>query len=142
MSRGQFAFLLAAFAGLGPVASSQSLAAGCDVAQGAAGGRAESARYTVVYRTEPASIVVGRAFAMEVQVCAKGQAAVPTGLRVDAQMPAHRHGMNYRPSVVAQGDGRFRAEGLLFHMPGRWEFIFDLDASGAHERITRDLLLE
>ncbi len=135
----KFGWLVAALA---PLALSPAQAADCGAVPGAAGARAESERYTVVYRTVPAAIVVGRAFAIEVNVCAKGQAAVPTGLRVDAQMPAHRHGMNYRPTVVAEGDGRFRAEGLLFHMPGRWEFIFDLDAPGMHERITQDLLLE
>jgi len=135
----KFARLVAA---LVPFALSQAQAADCGAAPEAAGARAESKRYTVVYRTEPAAIAVGRAFAIEVQVCAKGQAAVPTGLRVDAHMPAHRHGMNYRPTVVAVGGGRFRAEGLLFHMPGRWELIFDLDAPGVHERITRDLSLE
>jgi hypothetical protein len=133
---------LAACAALAPSTVGLALAADCDAAQGAGGERAESARYTVVYRTEPAAIAVGHAFAIEVQVCVKGQAAVPTGLRVDARMPAHRHGMNYRPTVVAGGGGRFRADGLLFHMPGRWELIFDLDAPGTHERITRDLLLE
>ena len=32
--------------------------------------------------------------------------------------------MNYRPTVQALGDGRFTAEGLVFHMPGRWRFLF------------------
>ncbi|NJN40058.1 MAG: hypothetical protein HC807_03220 [Gammaproteobacteria bacterium] len=50
--------------------------------------------------------------------------------------------MNYRPTVVAEGEGRFRAEGLLFHMPGRWQFVFDLDLPGAREQITQDLVLE
>jgi len=135
----KFARLVAALA---PLALSQAQAADCGAVLGGVGARAESERYTVAYRIEPAPIAVGRAFAIEVQVCAKGQAAVPTGLRVDAHMPAHRHGMNYRPTVVAVGGGRFRAEGLLFHMPGRWELIFDLDAPGVHERITRDLSLE
>ena len=31
--------------------------------------------------------------------------------------------MNYRPQRRAKGDGRYRAEGLLFHMPGRWQFV-------------------
>ena len=39
-------------------------------------------------------------------------------------MPDHRHGMNYTPAIRALGSGRFRAEGLLLHMPGRWEFVF------------------
>ena len=104
--------------------------------------RAESERYAVAYRTEPAPLSVGRAFAMEIQVCARRKAAAPTGLRVDAHMPEHRHGMNYRPTVAARGEGRFRAEGFLFHMPGRWQLVFDVDASGRRERITTDLSLE
>jgi hypothetical protein len=31
------------------------------------------------------------------------------------------HGMNYRPVVTAKSSELFRAEGLLFHMPGRWD---------------------
>ena len=42
-------------------------------------------------------------------------------VRVDATMPAHRHGMNYRPSVHNEGAGRWRVEGLLWHMSGLWE---------------------
>ncbi len=136
MAPRRMAMLLAA------IAPAHVLAADCVAALGADGMHAESQHYTVVFRAEPARVAVGRTFALEAQVCAKGAAAPPTGLRVDAHMPAHRHGMNYRPTVVAAGEGRFRAEGLLFHMPGRWQFVFDLDAPGAHERITKDLLLE
>ncbi|MCG6876944.1 MAG: FixH family protein [Betaproteobacteria bacterium] len=114
----------------------------CGSTLGGASMRAESEHYSVVFRTVPARVAVGRAFALEAQVCAKGAAPRPTGLRVDAHMPAHRHGMNYRPTVVAEEGGRFRAEGLLFHMPGQWQFIFDLEAPGANERITKDLSLE
>jgi len=111
----------------------------CGTALGAASARAESTHYSIVFRTVPARVAVGRAFALEAQVCAKDGAVQPAGLRVDAHMPAHRHGMNYRPTVVAEGAGRFRAEGLLFHMPGRWQFLFDLEAPGMHERVTKDL---
>ena len=34
--------------------------------------------------------------------------------------------MNYRPSVVAAGGERYRAQGLMFHMPGRWVMTFEL----------------
>jgi hypothetical protein len=130
------AMLLAA---LGPVLAA---AAECGEAPGAPGARVESARYTVVYRTDPAPIAVGRAFDVEAHVFTKNSAPRPAGLRVDAHMPAHRHGMNYRATVVPTGDGGFRAEGLLFHMPGRWQLVFDIDAPGAHERITQDILIE
>lgn len=130
------ALVLAAFTPV--VAGAQE----CGASIGSARARAESERYIVVFRTEPAPVAVGKAFALEAEVCAKGQAAMPTGLRVDAHMPAHRHGMNYRPTVAVRGEGRFRAEGLLFHMPGRWQFVFDVEASGMRDRITKDLLLE
>ena len=117
-------------------------AADCGAALGPHAARAESEHYSVVFRTEPTPVVVGQAFALEAEVCAKGAAAPPGGLRVDAQMPAHRHGMNYRATVKARGDGQFRAEGLLFHMPGRWQFVFDVDAPGMHERVVKDYALE
>jgi hypothetical protein len=119
-----------------------SAAQECGAGLGAGAARAESEHYTVVYRTVPDSVAVGRPFALDAEVCPKGAAVPLSGLRVDAQMPAHRHGMNYRATVTAEGAGRYRAEGLLFHMPGRWRFVFDLDASGVHERATRDLAVE
>ena len=50
-------------------------------------------------------------------------------------MPAHKHGMNYAPSLKPLGPGRWRAEGLMFHMPGRWEFVFEIDAAGKTDRL-------
>lgn len=107
-------------------------------------GRAESRDFVVLYRTEPA-IAIGRHFAVDAYVCGKSAAAA-TGLRVDAQMPEHRHGMNYRAKVAAKGDGRYVAEGLMFHMPGRWQIVFDVDTrvdgKVRSERLIRDLVVE
>ena len=57
-------------------------------------------------------------------------------------MPAHRHGVNYRARVSPQGDGRFRAEGLLFHMPGKWQLVFDVERPDRTERLTADIVVE
>ena len=93
----------------------------------------------LLFRTIPAAIELGRHFAVEAIVCA----TPPTsGLRVDAQMPEHRHGMNYRPTIAVTGEGRYRAEGLLFHMPGRWQLLFDVERGGRTERLATDILLE
>jgi hypothetical protein len=102
-------------------------------------GRAASRDTVLLYRTEPARIDVGKHFVVDAVVCAK---VPPRALRVDAQMPAHRHGMNYRARVTPQGDGRYRAEGLLFHMPGAWQFVFDLERPGGTERLTADITVE
>ena len=86
----------------------------------------ESARYTLAWRTQPAAIPVGRHFAIDFVVCPKAGVPMPKSLRIDAQMPEHRHGMNYKAGLKAEGGGRYRAEGLMFHMPGRWELLFEL----------------
>lgn len=86
----------------------------------------ESLLYTLVYRTQPERISVGQHFAVDLAVCAKGAKALPGTVGVDAWMPEHRHGMNYKAGIRSLGAGRFRAEGLMLHMPGRWEFVFDV----------------
>ncbi|MBE2263093.1 MAG: hypothetical protein IAE92_10155 [Burkholderiaceae bacterium] len=84
-------------------------------------------------------ISVGEHFELNLQLCPKGSAALPTRLLVDAHMPLHRHGMNYRATVKALGNGRFVATGLMFHMPGRWQFVFDLGEGATAQRLTSDL---
>jgi hypothetical protein len=101
--------------------------------------RIESKGYVLAYRTEPAKILVGEHFLVEFVVCAKEGVAAPASIRVDASMPDHRHGMNYRPSVTRRGPHQHRAEGLLFHMPGRWEFVFDVQGAGPVERLTHSI---
>lgn len=78
---------------------------------------------------------VSRHFALVGRVCAPaGQAS---GLRVDADMPAHRHGMNYRTTVQWSPDGHWRAEGLLWHMPGRWRIVLDVQTAQGPRRLTQ-----
>ena len=101
----------------------------------------EAPKHTLVFRTEPAKITVGRHFAVDVVVCAKAGGAAADRVKIDAHMPEHRHGMNYKPSIKALGDGRFRADGLMFHMPGRWEFLFDIESKGGSERLTSSMAL-
>jgi len=102
------------------------------------GGPAQSVKtesFTVLYRAAP--LQVGRHFTLDLAVCPP-----PESVRVDASMPAHRHGMNYRPSIVPLGNGRFRAEGLMFHMPGDWQFLFEVRSGGRTERASDDLHVE
>jgi hypothetical protein len=109
--------------------------AACGDALGAGTLVAASPRFDVAFRPDPAPIAVSKHFALDVVVCAKSGAAA-TGLGVDAHMPAHRHGMNYRPSVAARGGDRYRVEGLLLHMPGAWEFRFDVRTAQGSERVS------
>jgi hypothetical protein len=106
--------------------------------------QASAGGVALAFAPRPGPLAVGRHFALEVEVCIPPGTPAPAALRVDADMPAHRHGMNYRATVQALGPGRFVAEGLLFHMPGRWRFIFDLARAGGAPplRLTQEVELE
>lgn len=91
----------------------------------------------VAWWAEPAPITVGQAFVLQLQLCP----ADAQLLRVDATMPEHRHGMNYKPSLKPLGGGRWRAEGLLWHMAGRWELRLDLRSAGAEHRLLQSVTL-
>jgi hypothetical protein len=92
---------------------------------------------TIVFATQPATVKIGHHFSVQGVVC-----PAVTTLRVDADMPAHRHGMNYRASTELQADGRFNSRGLLFHMPGRWRFIFDLQVAQQPLRLSLEHSVE
>jgi len=91
-----------------------------------AGERLDSGPVQLAWRAEPAPIAVSHPFALLVTLCP----ADARLLRVDATMPEHRHGMNYRPSVQPVGGGAWRVEGLLWHMSGRWELRLDVESVG------------
>ncbi|UYN97410.1 MAG: FixH family protein [Enhydrobacter sp.] len=99
-----------------------------------------SNHYMVAFRADPLRVETGVPFALVMNVCSKnGQPAELVA--VDAWMPEHRHGMNYRTTIVPGQDGRYRVEGLLFHMPGRWEVNFDVRSGEETERLSHDILL-
>jgi hypothetical protein len=113
----------------------------------------ESEHYVLAYRTQPAKIVVSKHFSIDFVTCAKGNAPAPDGVSVDAFMPEHGHGMNYKAAVKPAGSDnkaaskpvkspRFRADGLMFHMPGRWDLTFDVQGAGKTERLTRSIVIE
>lgn len=82
----------------------------------------------------PDPIPVNEHFTAEVAVRARADGGPPTSVRVDADMPAHGHGMNTEPRLSPLGEGRWRVEGLLFHMPGSWELYVDVGEGQALER--------
>jgi hypothetical protein len=102
----------------------------------------ENSDYTIVFATAPSPVQVGRHFTVDFAICPRASAAKPQSVRVDANMPEHRHGMNYRPTVTTIGPGVYRGEGMLFHMPGRWDVTFDVVAGNATQRLTATLRVE
>jgi hypothetical protein len=135
----KFAFALASFllSGLIPAGA----ASGCklpssDTAMIGTG----PARFSAALRTSPSPVVVGAPFVVQLLVCANDGTRI-NRLTMDANMPAHRHGMNYVPEISPLGDGLYEGRGFLFHMPGRWEVTVSVysDAEPSHLKFGLDV---
>ena len=105
------------------VALASATAGACELPPGV---RLDSERISLSYWTIPAKVAVGQPFVLEIAACPKTGVPVSERVKLDAHMPEHRHGMNYRIKAIPMSTGRFHSEGWLFHMPGRWEFRFDI----------------
>ncbi len=125
-----------AWSGLPPTAQACTLGArdGATLQQGAV---------QLAWRSSPAAIANGQPFTLQVAVCPAGAQL----LRVDASMPEHRHGMNYRPTIKplpaadAGGPVRWQVDGLLWHMAGRWELRWDVQHGGKTEVLRTSVTL-
>lgn len=93
--------------------------------------------YEIRYAIEPVPIPLNDPFDLVLEVTDR-RTGTPVGddvaLLADGRMPHHRHGMLREPVIVREAAGRFRVEGMQFHMPGYWEFHFDLVRDGRFER--------
>jgi hypothetical protein len=93
--------------------------------------------YVVEWCAEPEELPLNEPFTVELSVRAAEDKAIDLDaleLSFDARMPAHRHGMRRKPTVTALGEGRFRVEGALLHMPGTWELHYDVTRGAITER--------
>ena len=99
-------------------------------------------RHDLAWIAWPEAIPMDAHFALEFVVCPHAGHRLPRQVRVNATMPEHRHGMNYKPVVRGPRQGVWRAEGLLFHMGGKWEITFDLVEGKASERLASPVVVE
>ncbi len=80
--------------------------------------------YSVLAKLPQQPIQTGKQFSVDVMICGKSKDG--DQIAIDANMPAHKHGMNYLPEVAAIDAEIHRASGLFFHMPGQWQITADL----------------
>lgn len=99
--------------------------------------------YAVTIQPVPAAIPLNEPFDLRIVVVPKdGSPTTDLSLEVDARMPEHLHGMNRVPNISRLPDGAFKAEGLLCHMPGLWEFHIDIVRGPRTERAQIDVILK
>jgi hypothetical protein len=100
-----------------------------------------SDHYMIAFRPDPMRIDVGEPFALLFNVCTRNGNAGEL-VTVDAEMPDVGRGLSRKPTIVSAGDGRYRAEGLVFDRPGRWELAIDVRAGEESERLTHELIVK
>ena len=91
---------------------------------------------SVTLQLDPPLPPMGSMFAVETTVVdASGKPLDPETFSLDAGMPAHRHGMVTQPKHEELEPGKFRSEGMKFHMPGEWMFTVELDTDGGKKTV-------
>lgn len=113
--------------------------------KGAHEARTDDGRFLVRWRAAPEPIPEGANFALEAWVfdgAHPEQLVDDIGFDFDASMPQHGHGMNRLARVTKLAPGAWRAEGLLFHMPGRWQLAFDITRGARTDRARAEVELE
>jgi hypothetical protein len=98
--------------------------------------------FSVTLKPSGGEIEWNKHFGVEFFITPENPAVGPLKVVVDADMPAHRHGMNTKPELFDQGDLSYRVEGMLFHMKGDWVISVEVSGDGSTERAEFPVLVE
>ena len=104
----------------------------------------EQGAYRVSYKTEGATIPVGRLHSWTLHISRFDGTPVTDALvSVDGDMPEHRHGLPTRPRVTRHlGSGDYLVEGVKFQMGGWWVMEFTIASGGRSDRVRFNLQLQ
>lgn len=98
--------------------------------------------YTVHYESTVDPIEINRMHSWTLVVTRDGEPVEGADITVSGGMPAHDHGMPTRPRITADlGGGRYRLDGMRFHMNGDWEIVLEIDASGSRDTVVIAVVL-
>lgn len=102
-----------------------------------------SKRIEISYQSALQPIVINRMHHWIVEIkTLDGLAVEHADVQVTGGMPAHNHGLPTSPKVTEYlGDGRYRVEGIRFHMNGLWEIRISVKRDGLDELVTIPLAL-
>jgi len=99
--------------------------------------------YTISFEADLDPIEINKIHSWVITVrTSSGDPVNTADVSVLGGMPLHDHGMPTRPRVTENlGEGRYRLEGMRFHMNGRWEVSVTVKADNRTDTvvITLDL---
>lgn len=99
--------------------------------------------YSVAIEPEAGQVRQGELHAWIVTLTTPAGAPVDGAtIAVDGGMPEHDHGLPTSPAVTAElGGGKYRVEGVKFHMSGWWQLKFAIAAVPGSDTATFNLKL-
>ncbi len=125
--------------GAGALLLSAGTAQACDVPPGwTEMERARDIQTRILLDLDRRAVTVGQPFDIRMVVCSPNS-RVSDRLDIDAIMPLHRHGMNYRPTVRRTAPGAYTVEGMFFHMPGAWQIVVRAYRGNGSQKFTVDV---
>jgi hypothetical protein len=98
--------------------------------------------FSVTLQPVDGSIARNRHFSLQVSVTSESSTSDKLKVSVDADMPAHRHGMNTKPEISEIEAHQFRADGMLFHMSGHWVITVEVTGKTGPEQATFPVSIE
>ena len=125
---------LLALCGICGIADASCTASGSQVAMNGPKG----APVDLLLELEPRPVGVSAPVQAQITTCVDDGVSIEA-VYIDATMPLHRHGMNYRPEMNQTGEKAYRASGLFFHMPGLWRIEVSVRADGKTLRFVHDI---
>ncbi len=82
-------------------------------------------------------IVINTMHSWTLTIMRDGEPVEGAELEVSGGMPDHNHGLPTRPRVMSEFDGgRYRVEGMRFHMSGYWEITIAIEAGASRDTVT------
>ena len=110
----------------------------CDDEQGLIMETDSDTSFHAVLKLVPNQTPLNSSFSAIASLCNFGGVADPK-FSFDATMPAHKHGMNYKPQLIELDDATIEVKNLLFHMPGIWRMELTVLTGSKPIRFTRDI---
>jgi hypothetical protein len=104
--------------------------------------KTQDGSFAVTVKPLAGEIVENEHFSLDVTIAGENATTKPLQVKVDADMPAHQHGMNTQPEISAKGDLRYQVDGMLFHMAGEWVITVDVTRDGKTERASFPVQVE
>jgi hypothetical protein len=89
-------------------------------------------------RIPPGTVLLGQPFDVEFLTCEETSTPIKQ-VKVEATMPMHNHGMNYLPEITTTGENRYKATGMLFHMPGKWRISLETQGADKTDRFVLEI---